>query len=160
MPSFDDTTVTSARPEEVWKILYDPYRFPEWWAGIGAVEHATATADDTEFTMYPTGYPDFPMPQSMRTMSSERRVVVSCLVSDLNFEWTLESLAVGSGTRISVHVDIPEAEAHRLDGQREAISAALTGLAGLAAQAHMLTNERGVDINVKYGSRFRQQSHG
>jgi uncharacterized protein YndB with AHSA1/START domain len=137
MPSFDDTTVTQAPPEEVWKILYDPYRFPEWWTGIETVEHAekkaTVSADDTDYTIYPTGYPDFPMPQSMRTVSSERRVVVSCLVSDLRFEWTLEPLADGLETRIGVHVDIPEAEAHRLEGQREAISTALAGLADLAA---------------------------
>ena len=131
MPSFDDMTVTLAPPEEVWKILYDPYRFPEWWYGIETVEHAERSGEETDFTLYPTGYPDFPMPQSMRTVSSERRVVVSCLVSDLRFDWILEPAAIG--TRISVHVDIPEAEAHRLKGQREAISAALGGLADLAA---------------------------
>ena len=133
MPSFDDTTVTRAAPEEVWKILYDPYRFPEWWSGMETIEHAETGADGTAFTMYPTGYPDFPMPQSMRTVTSDRRVVVSCLVSDMLFAWTLEPYA--DGTRISVHVDIPEGEAHRLDGQRGIISASLTGLAGLAARS-------------------------
>jgi uncharacterized protein YndB with AHSA1/START domain len=134
MPSFDDTTLTTAAPEEVWKILYDPYRFPEWWSGFETVEHAAPNGDSTEFTMYPTGYPDFPMPQAMRTESSERRVVVSCLVSDLRFAWILEPQAPGAGTKISVHVEIPEAEAHRLDGQREIISASLAGLADLAAR--------------------------
>jgi uncharacterized protein YndB with AHSA1/START domain len=133
MPSFDDTTVTTASPEEVWKVLYDPYRFPEWWSGMGTIDHAESGVDGTAFTMYPTGYPDFPMPQSMRTVTSERRVVVSCLVSDILFAWTLEPYA--DGTRISVHVDIPEGEAHRFDGQREIISASLTGLAGLAARS-------------------------
>lgn len=133
MPSFDDTSTTSAGPEEVWKVLYDPGRFPEWWTGIETIESARPSADGMDFTLYPTGYPDFPMPQSMRTVSSERRVVISCLVSDLRFEWTLEPLAGGTATRISVHVDIPEAEAHRLDGQREAITASLARLADLAA---------------------------
>ena len=134
MPSFDDTTLTSAASEEVWKVLYDPGRFPEWWSGIETVEKSSAAdapSDDQEFTMYPTGYPDYPMPQSMRTVTSERRVVVSCLVSDLRFDWTLEPSE--HGTRISVHVDIPEAEAHRLEGQRSVISAALARLAALAA---------------------------
>ncbi|MCW2779960.1 MAG: hypothetical protein JWR35_409 [Marmoricola sp.] len=135
MPSFDDATVSAAPPQEVWKILYDPYRFPEWWSGIETVAPAKTSTDNTDFTIYPTGYPDFPMPQSMRTESSQRRIVVSCLVSDLRFEWALESEAGGAATRISVHVDIPDAEAHRLDGQREAISAALTGLADLAARS-------------------------
>lgn len=31
-----------APPEEVWKLLYDPARFPEWWAGIAAVEAGEA----------------------------------------------------------------------------------------------------------------------
>ena len=134
MPSFDDTTLTSAPSEEVWKVLYDPGRFPEWWSGIETVEKTSAgPSGQQEYTMYPTGYPDYPMPQSMRTVTSERRVVVSCLVSDLRFDWTLEPRE--HGTRISVHVEIPEAEAHRLDGQRSVISAALTRLAALAALA-------------------------
>jgi uncharacterized protein YndB with AHSA1/START domain len=31
MPTFEDTTITSSAPEEVWKALYDLARFPEWW---------------------------------------------------------------------------------------------------------------------------------
>jgi hypothetical protein len=58
-------------------------------------------------------------------------VRVSCLVSDLRFAWRLEP--DGDGTRITVDVEIPDAEAHRLDGQREAISSALRRLAALAA---------------------------
>ena len=38
MPSFHDTATSPAPPEEVWKLLYDPSRFPDWWAGIGTVE--------------------------------------------------------------------------------------------------------------------------
>ena len=135
MPTFDDFATTSAAPEEVWKILYDPHRFPEWWSGIGSVEDARPDDDRADFTMYPEGYPDFPMPQAMRTESKEHRMVVSCLVSDLTFEWTLEDLGNGEGTRIGVHVEIPDAEAHRLEAQREAIGAALTGLAHLAGRA-------------------------
>ena len=47
-------------------------------------------------------------------------MTVSCQVSDLVFEWRLEE-EPGGGTRIAVHVEIPEAEAHRLDGQRAAV---------------------------------------
>lgn len=56
MPSFHDTAATTAAPEEVWKLLYDPSRFPDWWAGIGTVE----VQGEGEYTMYPDGYPDFP----------------------------------------------------------------------------------------------------
>ena len=134
MPSFDDIATTSAPPEEVWKVLYDPVRFPEWWTGIESVE-AEPTADGTQgYTMFPDGYPDFPMPQVLRTSQNEGLVTISCLVSDLVFEWRLEPADDASGTRIRVHVEIPEAEAGRLDGQREVISSSLTALARLAEQ--------------------------
>jgi uncharacterized protein YndB with AHSA1/START domain len=128
MPTFDDSASTSGPPEEVWKALYDPSRFPEWWVGIETVE----LGEPGSFTMYPEGYPDFPMPQVIDTVRGDRRVTISCQVSDLVFEWRLEELD-GGGTRIAVHVEIPEAEAHRLDGQREAVHAALERLAALAA---------------------------
>jgi uncharacterized protein YndB with AHSA1/START domain len=126
MPTFDDAAGTTAPPEEVWKALYDPARFPEWWTGVATVE----PDDDGGYTMYPDGYPDFPMPQTIRT--ADGRVTVSCQVSDLVFEWRLSELPDG-GTRIAVHVDIPDAEAHRLDGQRADIHESLTRLAALAA---------------------------
>jgi uncharacterized protein YndB with AHSA1/START domain len=136
MPEFHDTTTTAAPPEEVWKILYDPARFPEWWSGIETVETEASADGETKYTMYPDGYPDFPMPQLLRTDRDGGRVSVSCLVSDLQFEWRLEPLGAGAeGTRISVDVEIPEEERHRLDTQREAISASLGKLAELAAAA-------------------------
>jgi uncharacterized protein YndB with AHSA1/START domain len=126
MPTFDDTATTAAPPEEVWKALYDPSRFPEWWVGVETVERER----DGTYTMYPEGYPDFPMSQVIDTVRADRRVTISCQVSDLVFEWHLEELEAG-GTRIAVHVEIPDAEAHRLDGEREAIHASLERLAEL-----------------------------
>ena len=128
MPSFHDTSTAAAPPEEVWKLLYDASRFPEWWAGVGTVE----VGGEGEYTMYPDGYPDFPMAQLLDSRHEEQRVTVSCLVSDLRFEWRLEP--VGDGTLVTVDVEIPEAEAHRLDTQREVISASMTRLARLAAE--------------------------
>jgi hypothetical protein len=81
--------------------------------------------------MYPDGYPDFPMAQLLDTQRDQRRVTVSCLVSDLRFEWRLE--AAGEGTRITIDVEMPDAEAHRLDGQRKIISTSMKQLARLAA---------------------------
>jgi len=59
MPSFIDSAISAGAPEEVWKLLYDPARFPDWWAGIGTVD----VQSEREYTMYPEGYPDFPMAQ-------------------------------------------------------------------------------------------------
>jgi uncharacterized protein YndB with AHSA1/START domain len=127
MPSFHDTATSTAAPEEVWKLLYDPSRFPEWWKGIGTVEFD----GEAEYTMYPEGYPDFPMAQLLDTRRDQQRVTVSCLVSDLRFEWQLEP--AGAGTIIRVDVEIPEAEGHRLESQREVISASMRRLAEVAA---------------------------
>jgi len=133
MPTFHDAASTSAPPEEVWKLLYDPQRFPEWWVGIEAVEDGDAKGGDGTFTLYPDGYPDFPMPQIMQPDGDDRGVRISCLISDLQYVWRLEE--ADPGTRISVDVEIPEQEAHRLDGQREAIHASLQRLVALAAVA-------------------------
>ncbi len=127
MPSFHDAANSAAPPEEVWKLLYDPARFPDWWAGVETVE----MTGDGEYTMYPDGYPDFPMAQLLDSARDEQRVTVSCLVSDLRFEWRLEPDR--NGTAISVDVEIPDAEAHRLDSQRQVISESLRRLAALAA---------------------------
>jgi uncharacterized protein YndB with AHSA1/START domain len=130
MPEFDDAAIAAAPPEEVWKLLYDPARFAEWWSGVETVE-PDGHDGRGDITIYPDGYPDFPMPQQLRTDIDGRRVTISCLVSDLVYEWRLEP--AGGGTRIGVHVDIPAAEAHRLETQRDAVSASLRALAALAA---------------------------
>ena len=131
MPDFDQTAITAAPPQQVWKLLYDPVRFPEWWAGIGSVDPG---GDTGGYTTYPTGYPDFPMPQTLRTSQESGLVTISCLVSDLCFDWRLRP--AGTGTEISVHVWIPGQEAHRLDAQREIIASSISNLARLAEQEH------------------------
>ena len=86
MPTFDQSTVSAAPPEEVWKLLYDPARFPQWWAGTGSVDTG---GDAGDYTMFPDGYPDFPMPQALDTSHENGTVKISCLVSDLCFGWRL-----------------------------------------------------------------------
>ena len=129
MPSFHDETISAAAPEEVWKLLYDPARFPEWWAGVATIE--LGAGDGREFTLYPDGYPDFPMPQLLERGHEAGRVTISCMVSDLRFDWRLQP--AGVGTRITVDVEIPDAEAHRLDTQRELVGTSLRRLAEVAA---------------------------
>jgi uncharacterized protein YndB with AHSA1/START domain len=126
MPGFTLTTQTQAPVEEVWKLLFDPTRFPEWWAGVETVRVEQPGA----YTMWPDGYPDFPMPQVLRTDRAAGRVTISCQVSDIDVIWQLADAA--AGTAITVRVELPEAEAHRLDGQRELIAASLAKLAVLA----------------------------
>jgi len=60
------------------------------------------------------------------------RLGSALLRSDLVFQWYLQP-ADGGGTIISVHVDIPEAEAERLEMQRNVIESSLRRLGKLAA---------------------------
>jgi uncharacterized protein YndB with AHSA1/START domain len=128
MPDFDDSITTPAAPEDVWMLLYDPTRFPEWWTGIASTE---VGGGDGGYTMFVEGYPDFPMPQALDARRDDNRVTISCMVSDLVFEWQLE--AIKDGTKISVHVNIPDREAARADMQRGVIESSLRRLGELAA---------------------------
>jgi|SRR3954469_5729992 uncharacterized protein YndB with AHSA1/START domain len=129
MPAFTLTATAAAPVEEVWKLLYDPARFPQWWAGVETVRRG----EGGDYTMWPTGYPDFPMAQQLRSTRADARVTISCLVSDLEFRWQLSEL--GGGTGIEVRVQLPEAEAHRLPVQRELLTASLANLTRMAAAA-------------------------
>jgi uncharacterized protein YndB with AHSA1/START domain len=133
MPTFDDETTTAAPARAVWKVLYDPLRFAEWWSGFATVAPGDANGGRADVTVYPDGYPDFPLPQIVETRTADRRVVVSCTVSDLVFDWRLEPL--DPGTRISVHVEIPEQESARLATQRDVVSTSLRRLAELAERS-------------------------
>jgi uncharacterized protein YndB with AHSA1/START domain len=127
MPSFALTAHAQAPVEEVWKLLHDPSRFPEWWSGVETVR----PDGRDQFTLWPDGYPDFPMAQRLRTNQSDGRVTISCLVSDLEFRWQLSE--AGEATDIEVQVQIPDQEAHRLPYQRELLTESINRLAALAA---------------------------
>ena len=126
MTGFTLTARTGAAVEDVWKLLFDPARFPEWWAGVETVRVDGADA----YTMWPPGYPDFPMPQHLHTDHAAGRITVSCQISDIDVTWQLAE--VDGGTDITVRVELPGAEAHRLAGQRALITASLAALADLA----------------------------
>ena len=129
MPEFALSASCRAPVEDVWKLLFDPARFPEWWVGIETVRADTPG----EFTQWPTGYPDFPMPQKLRVEQAQERVTVSCQVSDIDVVWQLAES--GTGTSIQVNVILPEREAHRLDGQHQVIEESLRRLTALAEAA-------------------------
>ena len=130
MPTFADVTTSTAPVEEVWKLLYDPSRFPEWWEGMETVPSRARTGSRCTHAAIRT----FRCHRHCPSDDDGHRVTISCLVSYLVFEWRLEPTPQ-DGTRIEVHVEIPEAEAHRLDTQREGVSASLRSLAALATAA-------------------------
>ena len=127
VPTFTLTTRTEGPIEEVWKLLHDPSRFPDWWEGVETVELSTRGVA-SDYTMWPIGYPDYPMAQHLE--EGPGRVTVSCLVSDLMFRWQLSD--AGAGTDIEVQVVIPEQESHRVPEQRRLLQSSLATLARLA----------------------------
>ena len=129
MPGFELTTDCRAPVEEVWKLLFDPDRFPDWWAGIEAVRKDAPG----QFTQWPTGYPDFPMPQRLRADQADGRVIISCQVSAIEMVWQLAE--AGAGTSIHVSFTAPESEAHRVDGQHKLFEESLRRLTALAEAA-------------------------
>jgi uncharacterized protein YndB with AHSA1/START domain len=126
MPAFSDRVVCRAPAEAVWRLLHDPRRFPEWWVGTARVD-----MDAERPTRYLEGWPDFPMPMEVSSRTDGSRVIVSCLVSDILTEWTLEPHR--DGCAVAVRVEIPEHEAARLQAMREQIGASLARLAERAA---------------------------
>jgi uncharacterized protein YndB with AHSA1/START domain len=130
MLEFDDGARSEAPPEEVWKILYDPVRFTEWWEGF-----ETTSVGDGEFTLQQVGVPELQLLNRLDVREDEQAVVISCLLHDLVFSWRLEPLDQGRATRISVHVEIPDEKVERLGRrQREVIRASVQNLAQLAAE--------------------------
>jgi hypothetical protein len=73
------------------------------------------------------------MPQKLRVDQANERVTISCQVSDIDVVWQLAE--AGTGTSVTVNVSLPAREAHRLDGQQQAIAESLHRLTTLAEAA-------------------------
>ena len=130
MLEFDDSARSEAPPEEVWKILYDPARFTDWWDGM-----ETTSVGDGEFTFQQVGVPELQLPNRLDVRDDAQTVVISCLRNDVVFSWRLEPLDEGRATQITVHVEIPDEKVERLARpQRESMHASVRRLAELAAE--------------------------
>ena len=130
MLEFEDSARSEAPPEEVWKILYDPARFTEWWEGM-----ETTSVGDGEFTLQQVGVPELQIPNRLAVRDEGSAVVISCLLHDFVYDWRLESLDDGNATQISVHVAIPDDKVERFEQhQRAMIGASVRRLARVAAE--------------------------
>jgi uncharacterized protein YndB with AHSA1/START domain len=103
-------TVVPATPREVWRLVSDPARLPQWWPGVIRVEEATADAWTTVLGS--------PKGKSVRVdytrveAEPERRVVWRQEVEESPFERILASAVTevalvpeGDGTRVRVSLD-------------------------------------------------------
>jgi hypothetical protein len=131
MLEFEDSARSEAPPEEVWKILYDPARFTEWWDGM-----ETTAVGDGEFTFQQVGVPELQITNRLEIRDAGSAIMISCLLHDFVYDWRLEPLDEGRATRISVHVVIPDEKVERFEQhQREMIGASVRRLAEVAADA-------------------------
>jgi hypothetical protein len=122
MASFDDVAETRAAPEDVFKLLYDPEQFPRWWGCL-----------QIEGNPSPSAHPDFGLPRVVSSDRGDGRVTVSCALADIVFDWRLEQLDRG-GTRIAVHVEVPDSYRLDLDGQKAVVGMSVRQLADVAAR--------------------------
>jgi len=129
VPEFTIRASCRGPAEEVWKLLYDPYRFSEWWCGTERVEDVVG---DTA-TRYVAEWPDFPYPTRVTTRSDGTRVMISCLLSDIVQEWTLEP--DDDGCVVRLRVEVPEAEAARLATVRVELERSVPRLIAAAERA-------------------------
>jgi uncharacterized protein YndB with AHSA1/START domain len=126
---FELQSVCRAPAIEVFKILHDPSRMPEWWAGVARVE----AGPDGTVTRYTHEWPDFAYPTAVARPGPEGVVRISCLLSDIVHEWTLAPHP--EGCTVQVRVELPEAEAGRIDAQREEVGGSLAGLVALVERS-------------------------
>ncbi len=140
MTGFALESVCRAPAIEVFKILHDPARIPEWWSGVERVE----VGPDGTVTRYTREWPDFayptavagPVPASHGAVggrSAPGVVRISCLISDIVHEWTLAPHP--GGCTVNVRVELPAREAGRIDDQRAEVGACLAGLVALAERS-------------------------
>ena len=90
LPTFDDSATSDRAGRGGVEAALRPGALPRV---VGGRRDASSRRGDGEgITLYPDGYPDFPMPQELRTAADGRGLTISCLVSYLVFEWRLEPL--------------------------------------------------------------------
>jgi uncharacterized protein YndB with AHSA1/START domain len=105
-----EETVVPARPEEVWGLVSNPERLPQWWPGVTRVEEATEQAWTTVLAS-PKGK-SVRIDYSRVEAERERRLVWRQEVEESPFERILASATTEvslapepDGTRVTVSLD-------------------------------------------------------
>ena len=129
MAGFALSSVCRASAVEVFKLLHDPSRIPDWWEGTERVEEGAPG----EVRRYTREWPDFAYPTRLATTHAAGCVTISCLVSDIVQEWRIAPHP--EGCAVSVRVELPAAEAAREPAQRAEVGGSLRNLVALAEAA-------------------------
>lgn len=129
MPDFERMASCRAPARSVWKLLYDPARYTEWWEGTERVELREGTA-----TRYTSQYPGAAFPTAVRSAGEGAAVSISCVATDIVYDWTLAP-APGGGCTVTVRVRIPDELADRLPAQQAAMETSISKLVALSEAA-------------------------
>jgi Polyketide cyclase / dehydrase and lipid transport len=105
MLSFAESAACRAPAEEVWALLYDPARYTEWWEGT---ERSEPVAGGT--VRYRSSSPSVPVPTRIRAEAECARVMISCQIADVEWEWALEPADAGCRVRLDVRLSEEEAD--------------------------------------------------
>lgn len=128
MIDFEETVVCRAPALQVWKLLYDPARYPEWWAGITRSE-PTAGGAVVQHEAWEHG----DLPLFITATRDSPGVVIRCPATGKVLSWALEPHP--DGCRVRVQVQVPDGEHELLRTSRESILATLPRLAAAAEAA-------------------------
>lgn len=99
MTCFEETAVCRASALVVWKLLYDPNRFVDWWSGVVRSETRAAGA-----VIRTESDPDFEVPLRMSPLREGSGVMMRCLVTDTVWIWGLEPHPQGCLVRMRLEV--------------------------------------------------------
>jgi hypothetical protein len=132
MPVIEAQTLIPATAEEVFKVLHDPTRHPEWLVGVDAVEGVRRSDDALRFTLGSSEHPGTRLEQLQEPLAGGG-IVMTCLYYGIRFRWRL--IADGEATRVLARVEVPEQARELADGYRASVPASLERLSRLCAGA-------------------------
>ena len=128
MPVIEAEALVAAPAEEVFKVLHDPTRHPEWWVGLDTIEDVSGQDDVLRFSVRSRDYPGARLEQLQEPLPGGG-IVMTCLRYGIRFRWRL--IPEGDATRVHAHVEIPDDSRELTDAYRTKIPASLQRLTTL-----------------------------
>jgi hypothetical protein len=131
MPVIEAEALVAAPAEEVFKVLHDPTRHPEWWVGVDTIEGVRRRDDALRFSVRSRDYPGIRLEQRQEPLAGGG-IVMTCLRYGIHFRWQL--IPEGDATRVHARVEIPEQSRELTEGYRAKIPASLERLTALCTR--------------------------
>ena len=131
MPVIEAEALVAAPAEEVFKVLHDPTRHPEWWVGVDAIEDVHGDHEALRFSLRRNDLPGRRLEQRQEPLAGGG-IVMTCVQYDIRFRWRL--IPEGDATRVQARVEIPEQWRELTDGYRVKIPASLERLTTLCGR--------------------------